>query len=46
MVITILNGVTVNELSGSSHTAGKIQIQSEGAEIFVRTVELRPVDER
>jgi len=46
MVTTILNGVTVNELSGSSHAAGKIQIQSEGAEIFVRTVELRPVDER
>lgn len=41
----IINGVTVNELSGSSHTAGKIQIQSEGAEILVRTVELHPLAE-
>ena len=41
----IVNGVTVNEISGSSHTAGKIQIQSEGAEIFVRTVELQPLNE-
>jgi hypothetical protein len=43
---TILNGFTVNKLTGSSHTAGKIQIQSEGAEIFVRSVELSPVDDR
>jgi 3-keto-disaccharide hydrolase len=42
----IVNGVTVNEVSGSSHTAGKIQIQSEGAEILVRTVELHPLGGR
>jgi hypothetical protein len=40
----IVNGVTVNEVTQSSHTAGRIQIQSEGAEIFVRTVELQPVE--
>jgi hypothetical protein len=40
----IVNGVTVNEVTQSSHTAGKIEIQSEGAEIFVRTVELSPVE--
>jgi hypothetical protein len=42
----IVNGVMVNEVSASSHTAGKIQIQSEGAEIFVRIVELQPLDGR
>ena len=40
----IVNGVTVNEVTQSSHTAGRIQIQSEGAEILVRTVELHPVE--
>jgi hypothetical protein len=42
----IVNGVTVNEISATSHAAGKIQIQSEGAEILVRTVELHPLDGR
>jgi hypothetical protein len=38
----IVNGKVVNYGTRSSHTAGKIQIQSEGAEILVRRVELRP----
>jgi hypothetical protein len=40
---SIVNGVVVARASGCSHQAGKIQLQSEGAEIFVRSVELRPV---
>jgi hypothetical protein len=40
---TILNGVKVNEASGASHTAGRIQLQSEAAEIFIRGVDLYPV---
>lgn len=38
-----VNGVQVNAVTKASHRAGRIQIQSEGAEIFVRTVELRPL---
>jgi len=43
-ITNIVNGVVVNHATNSSHTSGKIQIQSEGAEILVRRVELRPVD--
>lgn len=35
-----LNGVLVNRLTNLSRAAGKIQIQSEGAEIWIRKVEL------
>lgn len=42
-ITNVVNGVVVNHGYGSSHTAGKIQIQSEGAEILIRRVELRPV---
>lgn len=42
-ITNILNGVTVNEGYDSTHTAGKIQIQSEGAEIFFRRIELHPL---
>jgi hypothetical protein len=38
----ILNGVTVNEVVKVSPRRGKIQIQSEGAEIFFRKVDLLP----
>lgn len=38
-----LNGVVVNAGSKSSHTRGKILFQSEGAELFFRKIELRPV---
>lgn len=39
----ILNGTAMAEAYGLSRTAGKIQIQSEGAEILIRRLELRPV---
>ena len=39
----IVNGKVVNYGYNSSHTAGKIQLQSEGAEIFFRRVEMRPI---
>jgi hypothetical protein len=38
-----LNGVLVNAGSGSSHTEGKLQFQSEGAEIHFRRIEVRPL---
>jgi len=39
----ILNGVTVNESFNTRPSKGRIQIQSEGAEIFFRRVELLPL---
>lgn len=42
-ITNILNGYVVNRGTGSSHTEGKIQFQSEGAEIFFRTIEVRPL---
>ncbi|MCX7425906.1 MAG: DUF1080 domain-containing protein [Planctomycetia bacterium] len=38
-----VNGVTVNEGFDASHTAGKILLQTELAEIFFRRVELWPL---
>jgi hypothetical protein len=40
-ITTILNGYVVNAGAKSSHTEGKIQLQTEGAEIFFRKVEVR-----
>ena len=42
-ITNIINGVVVNRGYNSDHTQGKIQLQSEGAEIFFRTVELHPI---
>jgi hypothetical protein len=42
-ITNIVNGVVVNYAYDSSLTGGKIQLQSEGAEIFFRRVELRPI---
>lgn len=39
----IVNGKVVNEAYGSSLTAGRILIQSEGAEIYFRRIDLEPV---
>jgi hypothetical protein len=39
----IVNGKVVNFATDSSHTFGKIQLQSEGAEIWIRRVEIAPV---
>lgn len=38
-----LNGRIVNQAFDSSHRQGRIQIQSEGAEIFIRKIELHPL---
>jgi hypothetical protein len=42
-ITTILNGVLVNEGKNSSHTEGKITLQTEGAELFFRKFEIRPL---
>lgn len=39
-----LNGVLVNQAMNVKPRSGKIQIQSEGAEMFIRKVELIPAD--
>ena len=39
----VVNGETVNEVTGCDVVAGKIGLQSEGAEIHFRTVELIPL---
>lgn len=38
-----LNGRQVNEGFDGDHTFGKIQFQSEAAEVFIRKIELRPL---
>ena len=42
-IANIVNGVVVNEGSMASVTKGKIVLQSEGAEVFYRKVELTPL---
>jgi hypothetical protein len=42
-ITTILNGHVVNAGTKSSHTEGKIQLQTEAAEIIFRKVEVRPL---
>jgi hypothetical protein len=42
-ITNIVNGYVVNAATGSSLTKGKILIQSEGAEIFFRKIEIRPI---
>ena len=42
-ITTILNGVVVNRGTEARPAEGKIQLQSEGAEIFFRKVEVRPL---
>lgn len=42
-ITTVLNGYLVNAGTKSSHTRGKILFQSEGAEIFFRKIEIRPL---
>ncbi len=45
-ITCLLNGVVVNAGSGSSLSSGKILFQSEGAEIFFRKIEIRPLLKR
>ena len=42
-ITNIVNGYVVNVGTNSSHTEGKIQFQSEGAELFFRKIEIRPL---
>jgi hypothetical protein len=42
-IINVVNGYVVNEGTKSTHTRGKIQFQSEGAEIHFRKIEVRPI---
>ena len=42
-ITNVLNGKVVNHGTNSSHTKGKILFQSEGAEVFFRTIELLPL---
>jgi hypothetical protein len=42
-VTNVVNGTVVNQGSRSSLTAGRILIQSEGAEIYFRRIELQPL---
>jgi hypothetical protein len=42
-ITSIVNGVIVAKATACSHAEGRIQIQSEGAEILVRRVELHPL---
>ncbi len=42
-ITVFLNGVKVNECYGVKPTSGRLQIQSEGAEVFVRRFDLLPI---
>jgi hypothetical protein len=42
-IVNIVNGVVVNEATQASLTKGRILLQSEGAEVFYRKVELKPL---
>ncbi len=42
-IVNIVNGYVVNIGTDSSLTKGKLQFQSEGAEIFFRKIEVRPL---
>lgn len=42
-ITNILNGVVVNVGTAPSYTRGKIIVQSEGAELFVRRIDLQPL---
>ena len=42
-ITNVLNGTVVNVGTKASHTKGKILFQSEGAEIFFRRIDLKPL---
>jgi hypothetical protein len=42
-ITVLLNGLLVNEGTAASPSEGKIQFQSEGAEIFFRKIDVRPL---
>jgi hypothetical protein len=44
-ILVFLNGTLVNEAYNVKPNKGRIQIQSEGAEILIRKIELSPLSE-
>ncbi len=42
-ITNVLNGKVVNKGTKASHTKGKILFQSEGAEVFFRRIDLKPL---
>ena len=42
-ITNVVNGTVVNEATAASFTEGKILLQSEGAEVYFRKVELQPL---
>ena len=42
-IVNILNGTVVNQATKASQTKGKILFQSEGAEVFFRRIDLKPL---
>jgi hypothetical protein len=42
-ITILLNGKTVNKGTMASHTKGKILFQSEGAEVFFRKIDIKPL---
>ncbi|WP_435015540.1 3-keto-disaccharide hydrolase [Tundrisphaera sp. TA3] len=42
-IVVLMNGILVNEGTKVAPTEGKIQFQSEGAELFFRKIEVRPL---
>jgi hypothetical protein len=45
-ITNIVNGVVVNQGSQASEKKGRILLQSEGAEVYYRNIELRPIHYR
>lgn len=45
-ITAVFNGAVVNYGTGASQSAGKIQFQSEGAEILIRRIEIAPVTKK
>ena len=39
----LVNAIVVNDRSQANPTRGKILLQSEGAEVYFRNIELRPL---
>ncbi|MFV2069940.1 MAG: DUF1080 domain-containing protein, partial [Pirellulales bacterium] len=44
-ITVLLNGIVVNRAVACNPRKGRLQIQSEGAEVFVRKVQLTPLDQ-
>ena len=42
-IAVIVNGTTVNEVYDATPSAGRILLQSEGFELFVRKFEIKPL---